>query len=55
MSTYTRTVSQKICDEVRNKALHEDIAWRCHRPQSMRELLSQQDAAIKEYENGKSI
>lgn len=51
MATYTRTDSQKICDEVRNKPLHQDIAWRCYRAKTMRELLAQQDQAIKEYEN----
>jgi hypothetical protein len=46
---YTRTVSQQIQDEVRNKPLHEDIAWRCYRgPQSMRELLTAQAHATQE-------
>lgn len=49
---YHRTDSQKIQDEVRNKALHQDIAWRCYRATTMRELLAQQNQAIKEYENG---
>lgn len=54
---YSRTTSQKISDEVRNKPLHEDIAWREHRAQTMRELLDQQARAYQQYQkenaNGK--
>lgn len=54
MSDYKRTVSQQICDEVRNKSLHQDIAWRCYRAKTMRELLDQQAQATAEYEADKS-
>lgn len=48
MPEYKRTDSQKICDEVRNKSLHQDIAWREHKaPTTMRELLTAQDQATK--------
>lgn len=49
---FHRTDSQKICDEVRNKSLHEDIAWGQHKaPQTMRELLERQSEATKENVN----
>jgi hypothetical protein len=52
---YSRTVSQKIQDEVRNKELHQDIAWRNNAPQTMRELLDLQAQAIERNErNDKS-
>lgn len=51
---FSRTASQKIQDEVRNKSLHEDIAWRCFRaPQTMRELLDLQERVTKENVNDK--
>ncbi len=46
--SYSRTASQKIQDEVRNKVLHQNIAWGQYRANCLRELLPE----TKENENG---